>query len=72
MQGRVRFGDMTRLDGDGRFTPKGDIMVMKDGKGRKICRVPQAHFDNLRAQWFLDCVDSKWRLNESGKAVARR
>ncbi|MGB8632083.1 MAG: hypothetical protein WCD69_22345 [Xanthobacteraceae bacterium] len=47
-------------------------LVMKDGNGREICTVPQAHFDSLRAEWFLDRVDRKWRLNESGKKAAAR
>ena len=36
-------GNHIVLDLDGK--PR---VVMKDGKGREICTVPQSHFDNLR------------------------
>lgn len=47
-------------------------VVMKDGKGREICTVPQSHFDSLRfGHPFLERVGGKWRLNAAGKAAAR-
>jgi hypothetical protein len=46
-------------------------MMMKDGKGREICVVQQALFDELRFRsGFLKRVGDKWYLNDAGKAAA--
>jgi hypothetical protein len=51
------------IERDLRNTPR---LVMRDSKGEEICTVPEAHFDNLREHWLLECVNGKWRLNNAG------
>jgi hypothetical protein len=47
-------------------------LVMKNGRGREICTVPQALFDDLRFRSaFLTREGDKWHLSDAGWAAAR-
>jgi hypothetical protein len=61
-------GDGNNIERDLTNTPR---LVLRNGKGKEICTVPEAHFDNLLEQGYLKRVNGKWRLNDAGKAAAK-
>jgi hypothetical protein len=70
--------DVLRMlaDGDYRivrdFTRGRAILVVKDKQETEICQLPDAHFDNLCNQFYLERVGGEWRLTDAGKRAAAR
>ena len=54
------------------FTESRARLVVKDRQGAEICTLPDAHFDNLCGQFFLERVAGEWRLTDAGKRAAAR
>jgi hypothetical protein len=71
-------GEILRMlaDGDYRiirsFTGDRAILLVKDKQGAEICTLPDAHFDNLCGQSYLERIGKEWHLSDAGKRAAAR